>query len=318
MIHQSAYLDPQYGNTAQKWLFKGVDNSGNSNGVFKIYVMSKDSNGKPVLTERWTVSAAGLGRYVNDYAVDYAQNLYVVGNSGEKLLAFALPYSGVTTTPYNGTFQITTTDATCTVEVETMNSAWGTVTGGGCYYVGEDVTVTATTKNGASFVAWKEGETIKSENNPYTFSASKDITLTAYFILSDSEVTWHNLFQEKQDITDYITDPNSAMDGKVNSRLWRLFQVEINKYCSKSLADGGTKTINGVSEFNVLQFLKSWNSNYPTTTIQLAQVKDFMENKNSPFYWLGKYIMDVAGVTTIKQTSSNGRSEERRVGKECR
>ena len=306
MIHQSTYLDPQYGNTAQKWLFKGVDNSGNSNGVFKIYVMSKDSNGKPVLTERWTVSAAGLGRYVNDYAIDYAQNLYVVGNSGEKLVAFALPYTGVTTTPYNGTFQITTTDATCTVEVETMNSAWGTVTGGGCYYVGEDVTVTATTKNGASFVAWKEGETIKSENNPYTFSASKDITLTAYFILSDSEVTWHNLFQEKQDITDYITDPNSAMDGKVNSRLWRLFQVEINKYCSRSLADGGTKTINGVSEFNVLQFLKSWNSNYPTTTIQLAQVKDFMENKDSPFYWLGKYIMDVAGVTTIKQTSSNG------------
>ena len=305
MIHQSSYLDPQYSNTAQKWLFKGVNNGTSSSGLFKIFVMSKNASGAPVLTERWTVTAAGLGRYVNGYAVDYAQNLYVVGNSGEKLVAFALPYSGVTTTPYNGTFQITTTDATCTVEVETMNSAWGTVSGGGCYYVGEDVTVTATTKNGASFVDWKEGETIKSENNPYTFPA-KDITLTAYFILSDSEVTWHNLFQDHQDITDYITNPNSNMDGKVNSRLWRLFQVEINKYCSKSLADGGTKTINGVSEFNVLQFLKSWNSNYPTTTIQLAQVKDFMENENSPFYWLGKYIMDVAGVTTIKQTSSNG------------
>ena len=297
MIHQSAYLDPQYGNTAQKWLFKGVDNSGASNGVFKIYVMSKDASGKPVLSERWTVTAAGLGRYVNDYAVDYAQNLYVVGNSGEKLLAFALPYSGVTTTPYNGTFQITTTHATCTVEVETMNSAWGTVTGGGCYYVGEDVTVTATTKNGASFVAWKEGETIKSENNPYTFSASKDITLTAYFILSDSEVTWHNLFQEKQDITTIYANTN---DDKVNNRLWYLFMPMFNDYFGISKTDPGTiaekknGTATGKNVFHVLKFLDSQQTN--TTT--------FMTNSNSPFYWLGKYIKDVLGANeTIKNNT---------------
>jgi len=295
-IHQSTYLDPQYGNTAQKWLFKGVDNSGNSNGVFKIYVMSKDANGKPVLTERWTVTATGLGRYVNDYAVDYAQNLYVVGNSGEKLLAFALPYSGVTTTPYNGTFQITTTHATCTVEVETMNSAWGTVTGGGCYYVGEDVTVTATTKNGASFVAWKEGETIKSENNPYTFSA-EDITLTAYFILSDSEVTWHNLFQGKQDITTIYANTN---DDKVNNRLWYLFMPMFNDYFGISKTDPGTiaekknGTATGKNVFHVLKFLDSQQTN--TTT--------FMTNSNSPFYWLGKYIKDVLGANeTIKNNT---------------
>lgn len=297
MIHQSAYLDPQYGNTAQKWLFKGVDNSGTSNGIFKIYVVSKAANGAPVLTERWTVTAAGLGRYVNDYAVDYAQNLYVVGNSGEKLLAFALPYSGVTTTPYNGTFQITTTHATCTVEVETMNSAWGTVTGGGCYYVGEDVTVTATTKNGASFVAWKEGETIKSENNPYTFSASKDITLTAYFILSDSEVTWHNLFQEKQDITTIYANTN---DDKVNNRLWYLFMPMFNDYFRISTTDPGTiaekknGTATGKNVFHVLKFLDSQQTN--TTT--------FMTNSNSPFYWLGKYIKDVLGANeTIKNNT---------------
>ena len=312
MIHQSAYLDPQYGNTAQKWLFKGVDNSGNSNGVFKIYVMSKDASGKPVLTERWTVSAAGLGRYVNDYAVDYAQNLYVVGNSGEKLLAFALPYSGVTTTPYNGTFQITTTDATCTVEVETMNSAWGTVSGGGCYYIGENVTVTATTKNGASFVAWKEGETIKSENNPYTFSTSKDITLTAYFILSDSEVTWHNLFQEKQDITDYITNPNSNMDGKTNSRLWRLFQVAFNealkeKYPSGTLrSDQQNISPNGITHthYQVATFIAGNNAN--------AILLDFIGLTNNttglskrPFKWLAPYIKDALERQGINSTSTN-------------
>lgn len=297
MIHQSAYLDPQYNNTAQKWLFKGVNNGTSSSGLFKIFVMSKNASGAPVLTERWTVTAAGLGRYVNGYAVDYAQNLYVVGNSGEKLVAFALPYSGVTTTPYNGTFQITTTDATCTVEVETMNSAWGTVSGGGCYYVGEDVTVTATTKNGASFVDWKEGETIKSENNPYTFTASRDITLTAYFILSDSEVTWHNLFQEKQDITTIYANTN---DDKVNNRLWYLFMPMFNDYFGISKTDPGTiaekknGTATGKNVFHVLKFLDSQQTN--TTT--------FMTNSNSPFYWLGKYIKDVLGANeTIKNNT---------------
>ena len=296
MIHQSAYLDPQYSYTAQKWLFKGVNNGTSSSGLFKIFVMSKNASGAPVLTERWTVSAAGLGRYVNGYAVDYAQNLYVVGNSGEKLVAFALPYSGVTTTPYNGTFQITTTDATCTVEVETMNSAWGTVSGGGCYYVGEDVTVTATTKNGASFVDWKEGETVVTENNPYTFPA-EDITLTAYFILSDSEVTWHNLFQEKQDITTIYANTN---DDKVNNRLWYLFMPMFNDYFGISKTDPGTiaekknGTATGKNVFHVLKFLDSQQTN--TTT--------FMTNSNSPFYWLGKYIKDVLGANeTIKNNT---------------
>lgn len=285
MIHQSAYLDPQYGNTAQKWLFKGVDNSGASNGIFKIYVVSKAANGKPVLTERWTVTAAGLGRYVNDYAVDYAQNLYVVGNSGEKLLAFALPYSGVTTTPYNGTFQITTTDATCTVEVETMNSAWGTVTGGGCYYVGENVTVTATTKNGASFVAWKEGETIKSENNPYTFTASRDITLTAYFILSDSEVTWHNLFQGKQDITTIYAN---TTDDNINNRLCYLFLAMLQDEYGNTIAfDNDKNTVyqkeDGKNAIWVANIIKNGMK---------SNVKTLMYETNAPFYWLRKYIID--------------------------
>ena len=297
-IHQSTYLDPQYGNTAQKWLFKGVDNSGASNGIFKIYVVSKDSNGKPVLTERWTVTAAGLGRYVNDYAIDYAQNLYVVGNSGEKLLAFALPYSGVTTTPYNGTFQITTTDATCTVEVETMNSAWGTVTGGGCYYEGEDVTVTATTKNGASFVAWKEGETIKSENNPYTFSASKDITLTAYFILSDSEVTWHNLFQEKQDITTIYAN---TTDDNINNRLCYLFLAMFQDYyCTGStkLAEPGT-VVQKEDGKTAIRIAKIWSNEMK------EEMSAFLTDDEEPFYWLGKFILDYTGETADKMNSKS-------------
>ena len=41
----------------------------------------------------------GISTYLNDFALDYGHNLYVVGNSNEKIIAAAMPYSGITETP---------------------------------------------------------------------------------------------------------------------------------------------------------------------------------------------------------------------------
>lgn len=41
----------------------------------------------------------GISTNLNDFAVDFANNLFVVGNSNEKLIPVALPYSGVVETP---------------------------------------------------------------------------------------------------------------------------------------------------------------------------------------------------------------------------
>jgi len=54
-------------------------------------------------------------------------------------------------------------------------------TGGGAFKDGAQVTVTATIPGGKEFVAWLDGETQKSTQNPYTFTLTKDITLTATF-----------------------------------------------------------------------------------------------------------------------------------------
>ena len=80
-------------------LFKGIARSSETNGKFRIYTLGKDVEGKPTLEMKWDVVSTGLGRNHNAFAVDYAENLYVVGNSNEKILAFALPYSGSITTP---------------------------------------------------------------------------------------------------------------------------------------------------------------------------------------------------------------------------
>ena len=73
-----------------------------NNGAAKkatIYAVSKDENGAPVLTEETVVDMSAVGNNLNDFAWDYAGNLYSCGNSAEKLAAWAMPYSGEVETP---------------------------------------------------------------------------------------------------------------------------------------------------------------------------------------------------------------------------
>ena len=80
--------------TVGKVLIKGTKPSG----TFKIYLLEKNADGTPKLTEKWTVTS-GIGTNHNAFAIDYAENLYTIGNSGEKIAAFALPYDGEVSTP---------------------------------------------------------------------------------------------------------------------------------------------------------------------------------------------------------------------------
>lgn len=73
-----------------------------NNGTAKkatIYAVSKDANGAPVLTEETVIDMAVVGNNLNDFAFDYAGNLYACGNSAEKLIGWAMPYSGQVVTP---------------------------------------------------------------------------------------------------------------------------------------------------------------------------------------------------------------------------
>ena len=80
-------------------LFKGKARTSGTVGNFGVWTIGKDADGKVTLTEKWSVVADGIGRNLNEFAVDYAENLYIVGNSNEKIIAYALPYSGEVETP---------------------------------------------------------------------------------------------------------------------------------------------------------------------------------------------------------------------------
>ena len=77
-----------------KVLIKGTKPAG----TFKVYALGKNADGTPKLDVIWTVTS-GLGTNHNAFAMDYAENLYVVGNNNEKIFAFAMPYSGSVITP---------------------------------------------------------------------------------------------------------------------------------------------------------------------------------------------------------------------------
>ena len=283
MIHQSTYADPNYSNTPQKWFFKGITPV-SSDGRFKIFVMSKDGSGKPVLTERWTVQSTGLGRYHNAFAVDYAHNLYIVGNTGEKLVAFALPYSGTATTPYRGSFKITINTPVYTVKAQSGNANQGTVSGGGLFYAGEEATVTASSKNGASFINWSDGATVMSEDANYTFSVSKNVTLTANFLMLSSEVTWHNLLKSAD---------HSNIDVDTNQELWELLMPNFNDY----VFDYGVHSSSAY--YRATQLIEYIACYFFDPDYGRKNVASFMTNTNSQFKWLGDYILEKTGKSTL-------------------
>ena len=68
-----------------------------------------------------------------------------------------------------------------TINLQSHDTQWGEVSGGGIYEENTDVTITATAKSGYKFVNWKNDDEVFSDQAVYTFKASENLTLTAYF-----------------------------------------------------------------------------------------------------------------------------------------
>lgn len=68
-----------------------------------------------------------------------------------------------------------------TITAKSDDSAHGTVTGGGTYNYDDDVTLTATAKEGYKFVKWMDGTNELGTNSTLTFKVKKDQTVKAVF-----------------------------------------------------------------------------------------------------------------------------------------
>lgn len=286
---------PTYEGKGTQWMFKGMSQSTSSNGRFGIWKLSIDDAGKTWRSRIWTVISKGLGRNHNEFAIDYAENLYVVGNFGERVMAFALPYGGVKTTPAGSIFTLEAVNKleTFTVTTSVKEEGYGTTTGDGLYHLDESVTVTATPsdENRYEFVNWTKGGVEVSKSSTYSFTVREAVDLVANFKVKEFTVEFFNLFQNKQDVTDYYKGAEAGMDKTRNSRLWRWFQVEYNA----SVADHLKQTDRGTFDdgrYYVTQFFAKTNYNQSSRT---ALEKLIDNNTESPFYWLGQYIEHIEG-----------------------
>ena len=64
-----------------------------------------------------------------------------------------------------------------TVTVNSNDESWGTVSGGGTYTIGTEISLTTTPADGFVFQQWHDGNT----DNPRSLTVTEDATLTAYF-----------------------------------------------------------------------------------------------------------------------------------------
>ena len=135
---------------------------------------------------------------------------FVAWMNGTTQVSTANPYTFNVTADITltATFEANTV-TTHTVTLNTADATMGTVAPAGASTVneGSSFTATATALDGYHFVAWMNGTTQVSTANPYTFTVTGDITLTATFEANDPAVTYYNVS---------VTSANTEM-GNVTS-----------------------------------------------------------------------------------------------------
>ena len=97
-----------------------------------------------------TVEVTGTTYTITGLESEAEYDVYVASYCGENIVS---PWSTVTS------FTTIGGQETYTITVQSNNTAWGTVTGGGTYPAGTQVTLTATATSIGEFVEWQDGNT---------------------------------------------------------------------------------------------------------------------------------------------------------------
>lgn len=287
-----------------------ICNTSHSNGYLTISSLNKVD----------MITSSHNGAYIIDFAWDYASNLYAcVRNSddatvrGVWVMAYNLEGQPVTT-PARDNFSIPCDpEKSCTVTCQATEGG-RIVNGfsGGTQKACTQMTVKAEpVDNNYKFDKWTDqsGKTV-STNAEYTFRVVKDVQLTAHFSGAVFNVTWWNLFQNREDIAKASgTTPDS------NERLWRLYQVFFNQYCVNNsvstrkdkawVGDDNTERLK-YKEFDVAGYLTNRNdanANYLKATAALRSNET--TDATTPFVWLRKYIEYINNGVAIKEATSN-------------
>ena len=281
----------RFNNDFTKVIVAGIAAGTKNSKKATLYAVSKDADGKPVLTQELVIDMTTVGNNLNDFAFDYAGNLYSCGNSSEKLVAWAMPYSGMVATPAPSKYAFKIGAKSYTITATANDAAMGTITGTGTYYEGETVTLTATAKTGHQFVNWSNNETA----NPLTFTATEDVNLTANFEVLSYTVTALTNDENKGTVEGAGT---YAYGTEATLTATPADGYELLYWSDRSKENPRTITVDGDKILPSAYFVKEYEKE-PTFTIEKV-----WENTNVPAAtgngyqavgWDGKIYMQDAG-----------------------
>ena len=295
-----------------------IASNANGNGAgFTVYPVDQ-STGMPVWNQGTQVNTYDkTGVSLMDFAWDYAGNLYIAADAatnGECIAIYAMPRaSELASTPAASKYEFTIDcEPGVSYMVKTVCDAnKGSVVCTPAEYANvvstgvqvpscTELTLTVTPKPTYKFINWTDqsGQEFSSSKT-VTFSVSEALTLTANFEYAEyTGLTWWNLFKNGED----IGKESTAYPG-TNERLWRLYQVEFEKYNTSKSGDAvrwhyDSHQPTGVNklQFNVGAF--TYYGKRPTNNYEFLTAST--TNQTTPFAWLGDYVEYVSGTTSSK------------------
>jgi len=173
------------------------------------------------------------------------------------------------------------------VAVSSADETKGTVTGSGSYNSGSEVTVTATPTTGYEFVNWTKGEDEASKVNPYVFTVTEDVSLTANFKATTYTITY--VLDEEAEIeegnpttytieTETFTLKNPTKTGYTFTG-W-LKEGEETPSTEVSIVRGTTGDLKFTAQWTINQYTITFDSNGGTAVAAITQ--DYGTNVTAP------------------------------------
>ena len=163
---------------------------------------------------------------------------------------------------------------TYTVSTNRNNTKGGTVTNGGTYTYDKQITLTATTNAGYTFLGWFEGETKVCDTLSYTFNVDRTATYTAKWSTNTNTPYTIEYYLQNLEDNNYPSTPNyvetltGTTDTLVNeeSKTFDYFTINFSKSITSGNVHGDGSLVLKIYYTRDMYLLLPSNTRYGTIT----------------------------------------------------
>jgi hypothetical protein len=201
-----------------------------------------------------------------------------------------------------------------TVSVSSEDVTKGTVSGGGTYYEGSEVTLTATNNTGYAFDGWYVNNSLVSSSNPYTFTLTGNTTIVCKFVEGATYTLVSNIYPQSYASYTYAQQyfdtgiTSSANVGKSIVLNFKFYTPSNGNDGNVWLGHKGASSLSAASDTQDFRlfgesylFLDVGNGRQYTSTYSWANVR----SKTWDVTWTVTFTSSSSGSFTLVNNSNN-------------